>query len=174
MAQVLTERVRRLPSLLSRHGPLLGALVALCLVVVLTRKPEPEASAPPVAGPTAAPVLAPSQPLPPEPPFGPLRVADSGLPCDVDQVLASKCRRCHATPSRHGAPFPLYTWAELQVPRSEQPLFVHVGRVVQSGFMPYRIEANPPVEPLADAEKKTLLDWVSAGAPRGVCALDAG
>jgi hypothetical protein len=40
---------------------------------------------------------------------------------------------------------------------------------VRTGFMPYRVEANPPVLPLTEDEKKVILDWVDAGAPRGDC-----
>jgi hypothetical protein len=145
----------------------------ITLLIVFTRKPNaPKSDSAPAESEHSTSGQA--EPLPPEPPLGVLRMPNSELPCDVDEVLARKCRRCHGTPSRHGAPFPLYTWTELHVPRSEQPLFVHVGRVVESGFMPLRIETNPPIEPLTDAEKKLLLDWVSAGAPRGVCELDAG
>jgi hypothetical protein len=53
-------------------------------------------------------------PLPPEPPFGPLKQPNSELPADVDEVLARKCRRCHTVPTRNGAPFTLFTWSEIQ------------------------------------------------------------
>jgi hypothetical protein len=153
----------------ARQAPLLIALVVIALVIAFTRKPKPEATP---QAPAAAPqntTRSEPEPLPEEPPFGPLRVEDSGLPCDVDDVLARKCRRCHAIPPRHNAPFPLFTWAETQIVRGSEPLYHHLGRVVQSGFMPFIIEANPPIERLTDAEKKTLLDWVSAGAPSASC-----
>jgi hypothetical protein len=108
-------------------------------------------------------------PLPEEPPVELLRVADSGLPCAVDDVFARKCRRCHTIPTRHGAPFVFLTWQDTQQTRADQPLTALIGRAVRSGFMPYRIEANPKVEPLTDDEKKIILDWIDAGAPRVVC-----
>jgi hypothetical protein len=40
---------------------------------------------------------------------------------------------------------------------------------VRTNFMPYRMEANPPVQPLTEEEKKIVLDWVDAGAPREDC-----
>jgi hypothetical protein len=95
---------------------------------------------------------------------------DSDLPCDVDQVLADKCRRCHGTPGRNGAPLIFYKWSELHAEYLGEPVYKRLGRAVQTGFMPNRIPANPPVEPLSSAEKQTLLDWVAAGAPRGSCA----
>lgn len=113
-------------------------------------------------------------PLPEEPPVEMLRVPDSGLPCAVDDVFAKKCRRCHTVPTRHGAPFVFLTWQDTQQTRADQPLTALIGRAVRSGFMPYRIEANPKVEPLTDDEKKIILDWVDAGAPRGDCATSGG
>lgn len=107
--------------------------------------------------------------VPLDPPLEKVRVPDSGLPCDVDDVFAAKCRRCHTTPARHAAPFELYTWADAQIDRMGSPLFVHIGRVVETGYMPLLIEAKPPVERLTPEEKKILLDWVKAGAPKTPC-----
>jgi hypothetical protein len=110
-------------------------------------------------------------PLPEEPPVEIARVPDSGLPCDVDDVFARKCRRCHTIPTRHGAPFVFLTWQDTQQGRGDQPLAALIGRAVRSGFMPYRMDANPPVQPLTEEEKKIILDWVDAGAPRQNCDL---
>lgn len=112
-------------------------------------------------------------PLPEEPPVELPRVPNSGLPCDVDDVLARKCRRCHSVPTRHGAPFVLLTWDDTRQDRQGQLLVSVIARAVRSGFMPYRVEANPPVQPLTDEEKKIILDWVDAGAPRADCASEA-
>jgi hypothetical protein len=35
--------------------------------------------------------------------------------------------------------------------------------------MPFQTLTNPPVEPLTEAEKQIILDWVKAGAPKGTC-----
>jgi hypothetical protein len=108
-------------------------------------------------------------PLPEEPPVELTRVPDSGLPCDVDDVFARKCRRCHTIPTRHGAPFVFLTWQDTQQAHGDQPLTALIGRAVRSGFMPYRIDANPKVESLTEEEKKIILDWIDAGAPRQDC-----
>jgi hypothetical protein len=110
-----------------------------------------------------------AEPPPEEPAVEILRVADSGLPCQVDAVFAAKCRRCHTIPTRHNAPFVFLTWDDTRQDRQGLPLYQVIGRAVRSGFMPYRIEANPPVQPLSDDEKKIILDWVDAGAPRQDC-----
>lgn len=108
-------------------------------------------------------------PLPEEPPVERLRVSDSGLPCEVDEVFASKCRRCHTIPSRHAAPLVFFTWEDTRQDRFAQPLYSVIGRAVRTDFMPYKIEANPPVVPLTPDEKRVILEWVDAGAPRGSC-----
>lgn len=110
-----------------------------------------------------------AEPMPVEPPVEMLRVPSSGLPCKVDDVFALRCRRCHTIPTRHAAPFVFLTWDDTRQDRLGQPLFQVIGRAVRTNFMPYRIEANPPVEPLTDEEKKVILDWVDAGAPREDC-----
>lgn len=124
--------------------------------------------------PPAPAVPAAPEPIPLEPPVQLLRVENSGLPCDVDEVLAKKCRRCHTQPPRHSAPVQLMRWEDAHADRNGAPVYQHLGRAVASGFMPFAIMANPPIERLTDAEKKTLLDWVAAGAPRGGCGEDAG
>jgi hypothetical protein len=108
-------------------------------------------------------------PLPEEPPVELLRATNSGLPCEVDDVFAAKCRRCHTIPTRHGAPFVFLTWQDMQQERAGQKLPALIARAVRSNFMPYRMEANPPVLPLTDDEKQIILDWVDAGAPRQDC-----
>ena len=108
-------------------------------------------------------------PLPEEPPVDTLRVENSGLPCRLDDVFAAKCRRCHTIPTRHGAPFVFLTWEDMKQERAGQRLPELIARAVRSNFMPQRIEANPPVLPLTDEEKKLILDWVDAGAPREDC-----
>ena len=110
-----------------------------------------------------------AEPPPEEPPVELTRVPSSGLPCRVDDAFASKCRRCHSIPTRHGAPFVFLTWDDTQQDRGGQKLTQLIGRAVRSNFMPYRIEANPPVQPLTEEEKKAILDWVDAGGPREDC-----
>jgi len=105
------------------------------------------------------------RPRPLEEPWGPPKVPNSDLPADVDDVLAKKCRRCHGAPTRHSAPFPLYTWADTRGKHNGRPIHERIGSAVETGFMPNLIPANPPVERLTDAEKQILLAWVAAGAP---------
>lgn len=134
------------------------------MVVVVLRMERPRRPPPtqPIA--PAAPYVEP--PIPPEEPWGPLTQPNADLPAAVDDVLAKKCRRCHGSPARHSAPFPLYTWDDTRVMHNGQPIYERVGLAVKTGFMPNLIPANPPVEKLTEEEKKVVLDWVAAGAPR--------
>jgi len=171
-ASCATRRPQRTSS-----RPRLGAAVGLLLVAMLAacqRQPRArereaaEAEAKARAQAREAARLA-SLPLPEEPPVEVLRVQNSGLPCAVDDVFARKCRRCHTVPTRHGAPLVFLTWEDTRQDRQGLSIASIIGRAVRTGFMPYRMEANPPVLPLTDDEKKVILDWVDAGAPRGDC-----
>jgi uncharacterized membrane protein len=108
-------------------------------------------------------------PIPLETPVETLRVPNSGFPCAVDDVLAAKCRRCHTLPARHNAPFSLLTWDDTRGMIGDRIRYLVMASVTQSGYMPYNIPANPPVERLTDEEKKAIADWVEAGAPKAAC-----
>jgi uncharacterized membrane protein len=107
--------------------------------------------------------------IPLEPPVETLRVQNSGFPCAIDDLLAAKCRRCHTVPARHNAPFPLLTWDDAHGMIGDRQRYVVMASVTKSGYMPYNVPANPPVELLTDEEKKTIADWAEAGAPKAAC-----
>lgn len=103
------------------------------------------------------------------------------FPCDVDAVLEAKCRRCHASaavldvcvPAKTcaRAPFPLLVWSDTRRDMGDgRVVYEHMIDVVRTDFMPLQDPSlQPPVEKLTDAEKRTLLDWLEAGAPAGQC-----
>lgn len=160
-----------------RSGVWFVTLLSITLLGGCERKPrarereatEKQAKAAARAKEAARRAALPPQPLPEEPPVETLRVPNSGIPCKVDDAFAAKCRRCHTVPTRHGAPFVFLTHQDLQQERAGQKLPALIGRAVRSDFMPYRIEANPPVQPLTAEEKQHILDWIDAGAPREDC-----
>jgi hypothetical protein len=150
---------------------IIPAFIAACVLAVVlgrARGAKKRAAVPPRRPP---PVFTPAEvvPPPPEPPFGPLRQAGAELPCDVDEAFAKKCRRCHGTPTRHGAPLTFYTWEDTHKLRGDAPVYKYIGRAVATDAMPFRTLTNPPIEPLTAAETTAILDWVAAGAPRGNC-----
>jgi uncharacterized membrane protein len=87
--------------------------------------------------------------------------------CDARSVLEAKCWRCHADPPTHGAPFSLLTYDDTQVVSAKgTPRFETIADAVSTDLMPARfVKVEPPVLPLSDSEKQTLLDWCKAGAP---------
>ena len=80
------------------------------------------------------------------------------IPCAVNAVYVV-CHNCHSDPPSNGAPFPLVTLAQHQ---SNKQMEISD---VSSGVMPAGI-------PISDAAKKTIVDWLLAGAqgvPQAEC-----
>jgi hypothetical protein len=99
-------------------------------------------------------------------PFIDPAIITPALPCDVEAVLKAKCQRCHQNPPLNGAPFPLLTWENTQAIYFNQPIYARMLKAVSSGFMPYKgVVLDPPVEPLTDDEKATLIAWLSECGP---------
>jgi hypothetical protein len=65
------------------------------------------------------------------------------------------------------------TFEQAQAPFRGTPLVGQIARVVKSGFMPYRIRANPEVEQLTDAEKEVIVGWAESNPERASCEPDA-
>jgi hypothetical protein len=109
--------------------------------------------------------------------------ADAGdlFPCEVDQILEAKCRRCHNTQAvldvcyPQGTclrgPFPLVEWSDTRRDLGDgRVVYEHMIDVVASGYMPFQTpDVQPPVQPLTEAEKAALLGWLQSGAPRRAC-----
>jgi hypothetical protein len=93
---------------------------------------------------------------------------DSGFPCEVEKVLSASCRRCHWEPREHDAPFALVKWEDNRETRATKPVFELMKKQISADLMPPVLEvvADPPVEALTPQQKKTLLDWLEAGAER--------
>jgi hypothetical protein len=99
-------------------------------------------------------------------------IVTRAIPCDVDAILERKCRRCHSDPMQNGAPFPLVTWANIHEKTPPGIIYERMRRAVTltltngDPFMPaVWVPLDPPVEPLTDDEKATLLGWLDACAP---------
>ena len=94
--------------------------------------------------------------------------------CEARSVLQQKCVRCHQDPPQNEAPFPLLTFEDVHATPYAQMYDVDdeawelMLNAVETGFMPPVTlfpDLDPPVEPLTDDEKNTLLDWLRAEAP---------
>jgi len=93
--------------------------------------------------------------------------AGSGLPCDVDKVLADNCRSCHQAPTRYGAPMPLLGYDDLladSLTEPGTPVFrLSRERMREEGSrMP-----PPPNAAVSDADLAVFDAWIAQGTPRG-------
>jgi hypothetical protein len=98
----------------------------------------------------------------------------TGLPCDVDKVLATNCRSCHGAAPQFGAPMPLVTHADLLAASKSNPEKKVFELVSSRTHDPNRPMPPAPVQPL-DATALGALDaWIKAGAPAGTEQCNAG
>lgn len=95
--------------------------------------------------------------------------AQTGVPCDVADILAAKCLSCHgATPSA-GAPMSLVTYEQLTSPSKADATKTYIERsVLRMG------DAAAPMAPGANvadnaADIAVLQAWITAGTPQGDC-----
>ncbi len=92
------------------------------------------------------------------------------ISCAALDVVRAKCGRCHGSPLRYGAPFPLTFSEDFQqrdakgVARRER-----AAEAIERGDMPPSfLELDPPVEALSDEERELLSTWLrSANAEDG-------
>lgn len=98
------------------------------------------------------------------------------LPCDVDDVLARRCRTCHTDPPQFGAPMPLMRHGDVTAPSrsdSSTPVYKQMGKRIHDDAHPM---PQPPNARLSSADMATLDAWIAAGAPAGdtTCSSGAG
>ncbi len=94
--------------------------------------------------------------------------AGSGsLPCDVAQVLATRCQSCHASPPLFGAPMPLVTFADLHAATPSSPSVPVYTSVETRTHDDARPMPPAPNARLSATEQATLDSWIAAGAPSG-------
>ena len=89
----------------------------------------------------------------------------TGLPCDVEKVLADHCWKCHSAPPQFGAPMPLTSHAALVGPAksdASKKAYELVGKRIHDDQAPMPQAPNPR---LGAAELATLDGWIAKGAP---------
>lgn len=98
----------------------------------------------------------------------------SGLPCDVEQVLAARCTSCHSDPPISGSPMGLVTYADLTGPAKSDPS----KSVAQLSLDRMQSTSKPmppsPAAPEAASDIAILQAWVTAGLPMGMCGASGG
>lgn len=102
-----------------------------------------------------------------KPPWASRITSGAGFPCDVDAALASSCRRCHWTPTENDAPFAFGKWQDVHETVSGKPIHKLMQQMIEADLMPpLDAVVKPKVDALGDAERKVLLGWLAAGAPK--------
>jgi mono/diheme cytochrome c family protein len=95
---------------------------------------------------------------------GSTAIPSSGLPCDVEALLRSRCQGCHSSPPTAGAPFALVSYDDARAHAPQSVIDMMNG-------------AMPPGGPRAStADIQILKDWIGAGFPMGpaICASGDG
>jgi hypothetical protein len=101
-------------------------------------------------------------------PCGPLP-ATGDIPCDVFKIIRGTCDRCHQDPPLIGAPFPLLTYEDTQMPYDAHGKlrYQRMREVIQpmgSPHMPF-MSAKIVVPELTAAEFATLDAWLACPTP---------
>lgn len=92
----------------------------------------------------------------PEPPDA------AGLPCAVADALAAACGDCHGEVPSFGAPMPLVTFADFQVPALTDPTRKVHALVAER--LVTDVKPMPPTGDITEEQRTVLLDWIAAGA----------
>jgi hypothetical protein len=85
------------------------------------------------------------------------------LPCSVTKALVTNCQKCHGAQLVGGAPMSLLTYADFKKMAVTKPALT-----VQALALMRLNDAAAPMPPggmISAEDKKTLTDWLSAGAP---------
>jgi mono/diheme cytochrome c family protein len=94
-----------------------------------------------------------------------------GIPCDIEEILATNCRACHGATPAGGAPNSLLTIDDLLADALTAPgssvAEASADRIqgIGGAVMP-----PAPAAPLSQADIDTWTAWVDAGTPTGDCA----
>jgi hypothetical protein len=90
--------------------------------------------------------------------------------CAAYEIINCVCQQCHQNPPLHGAPLPLVTYANTQAPypaaAPTKKVWQEMQAVITSRFMPFMgdLTVMPPVQPLSDSQRATMLSWLAQGA----------
>jgi hypothetical protein len=90
---------------------------------------------------------------------------DTGLPCDVQKVLAENCWTCHGTTPAQDAPMSLVSYDDLSATNADGDTYADLA----VARMRDAKSPMPPSGSMAEADIAVVEAWVNAGAHEGVC-----
>lgn len=97
----------------------------------------------------------------------------SGLPCDVAQILSTHCWSCHGqVPSVNGPA--LVSWKDLTATSPSYPGQSIAARSLARMQNSTSTMPPSPASPVSAAELATFQSWVSSGTPQGSCGAPDG
>ena len=89
----------------------------------------------------------------------------TGLPCDVDAILKTRCQTCHAAEPKYGASAPLVTWQDLQKPgpggSASKKIFELLKERIHDDARPMPPSPQPRLD---EKELATIDSWIAGGA----------
>lgn len=88
------------------------------------------------------------------------------LPAAVDAVLAARCRKCHSDPPREFVPFALVSWDDTQA-RAPGHDGARIYEVIAVRIHDASFPMPPSGNPMTDADRDVLDDWIAQGAKPG-------
>lgn len=89
----------------------------------------------------------------------------TGLPCDVDAVLKTRCQTCHAAEPKYGASTALVTWDDLQKPGPGGSASKKVYELVKARIHDDARPMPPSPQPRLDEKELAAMDaWIDGGA----------
>ena len=100
--------------------------------------------------------------------------SSTGLPCDIQALVQTRCVGCHAATPINGAPMPLVNLANLTAMSTANPAQTYAQRALAriqltAGQMP-----PAPAARATPAEITALTSWIAAGSPAGTCGVVTG
>ena len=90
------------------------------------------------------------------------------LPCDVEQLVATRCRQCHGADPAFGATRPMLSWDDLMFgPYDGHDTLAEA--CLERMQLPMDDEERMPLTPQPPAtvdEIAVMSDWIDAGTPK--------
>lgn len=94
--------------------------------------------------------------------------SDSGLPCDIQAIIATNCATCHGATPTFGAPMSLVRASDFRAkaPSTNATVGQQILTRIDDDQRPM---PPPPNERLTSDDRSALERWIDAGAPAGSC-----
>jgi hypothetical protein len=100
-------------------------------------------------------------------------IVGSGLPCDVEQLLVTRCQSCHGTTPTFGTPMSLVTYTDLMAPAPGDATRTVADVALERMQSADKPMPPPNATPATADEIAVLQNWIKAGYAQDACDLPA-